>query len=86
MFSYFSGTLPTIFEDYFTPKNEHLHNNNTRSASNIHIDYQRTNYGKFSVKYRGAKLWNNLPENLRNQKSFGRFKKMIKKNMQYHLE
>ena len=22
MFSYFSGTLPTIFEDYFTPKNE----------------------------------------------------------------
>ena len=76
MFSYFSGTLPAIFEDYLT-KNEHLHNYNTRSASNIHIDYQRTNYGKFSVKYRGAKLWNNLPENLRNQKSYGRFKKMI---------
>ena len=52
MFSYFSGTLPTIFEDYFTPKKEHLHNDNTRSASNIHIDYQRTNYGKFSVKHR----------------------------------
>ena len=46
---------------------------------NIYIDYQRTNSGKFSVKYREAKLWNNLPENLRNQKSHGRFKRMIKK-------
>ena len=52
----------------------------------LHIDYQRKNYGKFSVKYRGAKLWNNLPENLRNQKSYGRLKKMIKKYIQYHLQ
>ena len=55
MFSYFNGTFPAIFEDYFT-KNEYLHNYNTRSASNIHVDYQRTNYGEFSVKYRMAKL------------------------------
>ena len=55
------------------------HNHNTRSAFNIlHIDYQRTNYSKFSVKYRRAKLWNNLPEKLRNQKSYGQFKRMIK--------
>ena len=78
MFSYFNGTFPAIFEDYFT-KNEYLHNYNTRSASNIHLDYQRTNYGEFSVKYRRAKLWNNLPEKLRNQKSYGQFyKRMIK--------
>ena len=40
MFSYFNGTFPAIFEDYFT-KNEYLHNYNTRSASNIHIDYEK---------------------------------------------
>ena len=55
MFSYFDGTLPAIFEDYFA-KNKHLNNYNTRSVSNIHINYQRSNYGIFSLKYRGAKL------------------------------
>ena len=64
-----------------------IHNHNTRSVSNIlHIDYQRTNYGKFSAKYRRAKLWNNLPENLRNQKSYGQFKKTIKEYIQYHSQ
>ena len=55
MFSYFDGTLPAIFEDYFA-KNKHLNNDNTRSVSNIHINYQRSYYGIFSLKYRGAKL------------------------------
>ena len=53
--------------NYFT-RNEYLHHHNTRSASNIHLDYKRTNHGKFSIKYRGAQIWNNLPQNLRNQK------------------
>ena len=39
----------------------------TRSASKVHINYQRTGYGKFSVKYRGAEIWNNLPDNLKNK-------------------
>ena len=43
---YLRTQLPAIFEDYFT-KNEHLHNYNPRSASNLHIGYQRTDYGKF---------------------------------------
>ena len=55
MFSYFNGTLPAIFEDFFA-KNKHLNNYNTRSVSKIHINYQRSNYGIFSLKYRGAKL------------------------------
>ena len=61
MFLYFNDKLPITFNDYFT-KNEYLHSYNTRSASNVHMDY-----GKFSVKYRGARLWNILPENLRNK-------------------
>ena len=28
-------------------------------------DYQRTDHGKFSLKYEGTKLWNTLPENLK---------------------
>ena len=75
--------------EWFEPRNNAIskrnmiivNNYNTRSASNIHIGYQRTNYGNFSVKLRGAKLWHNLPENLRNKKSYGRFEKMIKTNI-----
>ena len=44
-------------KDYFT-NNERSHNCNTRSASKININYPRTNYGKFSNKYRGAQLLN----------------------------
>ena len=39
----------------------------TRSASKVHINYQRTDYRKFSVKYGGAEIWNNLPDNLKNK-------------------
>ena len=41
--------------------------------------------GKFSVKYRGAQLWNSLPDNLRNQKSNSSFKNLIKIYIQHNL-
>ena len=48
MFSYFQRNLPNYFNNYFR-LNEMIHSHNTRSASNIHIDFKRTNYGKFSL-------------------------------------
>ena len=47
MYSYFSDKLPSYFTNYFK-LNEKLHSYNTRTASNVYIDYKRTNYGKFS--------------------------------------
>ena len=44
-------------------KNDNVLNYQTRSDSKVHINYQRTNIRKFSVKYGGAKIWNNLPDN-----------------------
>ena len=85
MFLYFNDKLPIIFNDYFT-KNEYLLSYNRRSASNVHIDYQKRNYGKFSVKYRGAQLWNSLPENLRNEKSYSSYENLIKEYIQHHLD
>ena len=61
MYSYFHDKLPIYFTNYFK-LNEKLHGYNTRTASNIYIDYKRTNYGKFSLKTRtgplGTKLTN----------------------------
>ena len=69
MFSYFQRNLPNYFNNYFR-LNEMIHSHNTRSASNIHIDFKRTNYGKFSLKYRGAQIWNEIPNNLKSTNSY----------------
>ena len=53
MYSYFSKNLPSYFNDYFK-LNDMIHSHNTRTASNIFIDYKRTNYGKFPLKFRGG--------------------------------
>ena len=57
-------------------RNKEMHGHNTRSASNVHINYRRTNYGKFSLKIRGAQIWNELPKELRISQSYNSFKKL----------
>ena len=53
MYSYFNDNQPEYFSNYFR-LNENIHSHDTRSASNIFIEHRRTNYGKFSLKYRGG--------------------------------
>ena len=59
VYSYFGynlpGNLPRYSTNYFK-LNEMIHSLNTRTASNIYVDYKRTNYGKFSSKFRGVKM------------------------------
>ena len=77
MYSYFSNNLPKYFHNYFT-LNKNIHSHDTRSASNIFIDYKRTNYGKFSLEYRGAQIWSNLPIQLKSLQSYNLFKRSTK--------
>ena len=51
--------------NYLTFSNDNIHSYNMSSASKIHIDFKRTNDGKFSLKYRGATIWNSLPNDLK---------------------
>ena len=74
MYSYFRNDLPEYFKNYFT-LNKNKYSYNTRSASNIFIDYGRKNYGKFSLKYRRAQIWNNLPDDLKTLKTYYSLKK-----------
>ena len=56
MYSYLSNNLPKYFNNYFI-LNKNIRSHDTRSASNIFIDYKRTNYGKFFSKtYGGTNL------------------------------
>ena len=55
MYLHYYGKRPETLNDYFVI-NDSIHSYNTRSASKIQIDFKRTNYGKFSLQYRGAKI------------------------------
>ena len=69
MYSYFSNNLTKHFNNYFI-LNKKIHSYDTCSAPNIFIDYKMTNHGKFSLKHRGAQIWNNLPIELKSLQSY----------------
>ena len=77
MYWYYHGNLPAYFINFFV-QNESIHSYGTRSATKIHIEFKRTNYAKFSLKYKGATMWNSLPDDIKNIDSFNRFKKGLK--------
>ena len=77
MYSNTKGSLPSAFSNYFSLNNA-IHKHYTRSSENFHIKYTRTNYGRFSIKYKGLMIWNSLPDVLRNIKSLQMFGKEFK--------
>ena len=77
MYSYFSNNLPKHFHIYFI-SNKNIHSHDTRSASNVFIDYKRTNYANFSLKHGGAQIWNNLSIELKSLQSSNSFKRNTK--------
>ena len=70
--------MPPSFSDYFSENNT-IHSYNTRSANKVYTKYERTNYRRFSVRYRGAIIWNSLPNSLKEIKSLQLFKRKLKK-------
>ena len=77
MYSYFRGQLPPSFSDYLSQNNT-IHSYNAKSANKVHIKYERTNYRRFSVRYRGVVIWNSLPNSLKEIKSLQLFKRKLK--------
>ena len=77
MYWYYRGNLSAYFTNFFT-NNESIHSYNTRSATKIHVEFKRTNYAKFSLRCKGATMWNSLPDDIKNIDSFDRFKKGLK--------
>ena len=79
MYDYYQSSLPPAFHSYFQAIST-MHSHGTRqSKSNFYIPSISTNYGKSSLKFNGAKIWNSIDESLkllpRNS-----FKKNIKEN------
>ena len=59
-----------------------IHNHNTRSQlnQNYYLPSVRTNLGKTSFSFNGPKIWNSLPEKIRNSSDF-----IFKRNLKNYL-
>ena len=77
-FKFFTKALSITFKDFFK-SNNYFHNHKTRSSFKIHKEQARTNYKKYSIRFKGCEIWNKLPIFIKNLESFNIFKKRIKK-------
>ena len=60
MYDFHSGTL-LLASNYFTAVNRrHKYNTRLASRSSYTLPPIRSNYGKFSIKFQGAKIWPSL--------------------------
>jgi hypothetical protein len=62
MYQFHHKIIPTVFEEFFTPTSE-VHKYSTRLAcqESFYMHNIRSNYGKFIIRFSGAKIWNCLP-------------------------
>ena len=77
-FKFFTKALSDHFQRFFK-SNNYFHNQKTRFSFKIHKEQARTNYKKYSVRFKGCEIWNKLPIFIKNSESFNIFKKGIKK-------
>ena len=68
MYDYYSNRLPLIFDNFFKSINK-VHQYQTRLASKIsyYLPKARTNYGKFNIRFFGAKVWNSIDDSLKSK-------------------
>ena len=74
---------PTDIPDIFFQANYFITNNkfyeyNARTNRNLHIYRPHTSYGQRNIKFKAAKLWNDLPGFLQTITSIDAFKKLLK--------
>ena len=81
MYDYYLNRLPLIFNGFFKSINK-VHQYKTRLASKIsyYLPKVRTNYGKFNIRFFGAKVWNSIEELLKS-KSRTCFKILLKESL-----
>jgi hypothetical protein len=70
MYNFHYGILPTSFDTFF-PDIKHSHDTRLASGSSYSIPKIRTNYGKFNIRFIGAKTWNSLSESAKKHTKIG---------------
>ena len=77
MFRRVNGMAPACLTDLFTRKQDVTNYSLRGSSTSLQLPLPKTESGKKSFSYDGAKVWNSIPESLRNCKSVSSFKAEI---------
>ena len=65
VYDYYTNKLPAIFHDFFKSIHEvHQYNTILASKKSYYLPKTRTNYGKFNIRFNGAKIWNSIQDDL----------------------
>ena len=70
-----NALLPVIFENYYEAVNNVY---NTRQQGNLTTNLFRTHHGQSTIRFIGAQLWNQIPENIKKSTSLTMFKNLCK--------
>ena len=68
MYDFLAGTLPPVFnflDLYMYMHKVHQYNTRPASKKSFHIPKIRTNYGKFRIRFNGAKIWNSIQDDFK---------------------
>ena len=76
MYLYHNDALPIYFTQNFQTGNQ-IHQYSTRYSDFYRPHTCRTNIKKFSILFQGPRIWNSLPNNIKNAPTFNIFKRVI---------
>ena len=80
MFNIMIGHAPVDLVHMFTQTNS-VHDHNTRGGTNIRVKKYNLSIGQRTFAYRGAKVWDNIPEHIKTVTNVECFKTMFLKHV-----
>ena len=81
--NYFSNSLPPVFDGYFETLAS-THNRNTRNGETLLKIHGHSSFSAPSIKIQGAKVWNNMNNNLKNILKVKTFRKKFETSCFYY--
>jgi hypothetical protein len=66
-------------------QNRIIHNHNTRQKLNLHVQFCRTNVMKNSVMNMGIRLYNRIPNKIREIEKMSQFKRVLRSLKMYDV-
>ena len=79
--SFYHQNLPNNFKNYFSSANtQRSYTTRSLTSKNYFIERVNTKHGQSTCAYIGAKIWNNIPSEMKNMSRYG-FNKQFKKQI-----
>ena len=77
VYNQLKGHLPRVFDDYFKT-NEQIMNRSHRRLHMLNVPYFRLDFGKKSILYTAANIWNTIPTEIQTCGTIASFKRNLK--------